>query len=332
MLVHPGVWQRAARDAAASPGGPGYDFLPGLAALRPVVSGADLAICHLEVPLGEAGAEPRGFPLFSAPPEVADALGRMGYDSCSTASNHAIDRGADGAARTLAALDAAGVRHAGTARDAGEGSAPTLLELPDVAVAHLSYTYGHNNVRPADKPWLVNTLADGSIAADARAARAAGAAVVIVSIHWGAEYVTTPTSEQRTLAAELMAGEDVDLVVGHHAHVVQPIEQFGDRFVVYGMGNSISALSHDFAGGASREGIVPVFTFSAGADGRWRVTDIEVTPTYVSGVGGLHASDVAADLADPPLGEDVARLRRARARTVAAVFALGADPDIVRVR
>lgn len=100
----------------------------------------------------------------------------------------------------------------------------------------------------------------------------------------------------------------VDLVIGHHAHV-SPLERFGDRFVVYGMGNLIAAASHDNADGASREGIVPKFAFAEGADGRFRVTRILVPPTYVDTAGelasrpgtagALHTTDVAAALASP---------------------------------
>lgn len=330
VLVHPGVWMRAQRDGAAE--GTSYDFLPMFRQIRPHIEDADLAICHMEVPFGPDGAAPKGFPLFSAPPQVADALGRLGYDSCSTASNHGIDRGEDGVRRTLDAFDEAGVHHAGTARSQQEHDTPNILDANGVKVAHLSYTYGHNNARPADKPWLINVLADDRIIPDAEAARAAGAEVVIVSIHWGTEFVQSPTSAQTELATELMDSPAVDLVLGHHAHVVQPIQQFGDRFVVYGMGNIVSAISHDYAQGASREGILPEFTFTEGEDGRFTVTEIIVNPTYVDPLGGLHITDVAAALADPEPGEDVARLRRAQQRTAAVINSLGADAEVVSVR
>ncbi|MGQ0624736.1 MAG: CapA family protein [Sporichthyaceae bacterium] len=331
LLIHPGVWWRAEREARAAGKGDRYDFLPALAQLRGLISGADLALCHLEGPLGAPGSAPRGFPLFSIPPELATAIQRLGYDSCSTSSNHGIDQGEAGVNSTLAALDDVGVAHVGTARNAAE-DASAMLRAAGVTVAHLSYTYGHNNTRPADKPWLINTLADDTIVADARAARAAGAEVVIASIHWGQEYVAAPTPAQVALATTLMSSGQVDLVLGHHAHVVQPVEAFGDRYVAYGMGNLISAISHDFANGASREGILPRFTFTRGGDGRWRVTEIVITPTYVSPVGGLHTVDVAADLRRKPAGEDLARLRRARERTAAVIYSRDVDDDVVRVR
>ncbi len=331
LLVHPGVWWRAEREGRVADPPVRFDFFPALSELRPLIAGADLALCHLEGPLGAPGSAPHGFPLFNIPPELAIAVERLGYDSCSTSSNHGLDQGEVGVNSTIEALDEVGVAHVGTARNEAE-DAPAMLDAAGVTVAHLSYTYGHNNARPADRPWLINTLADDSIVADAIGAREAGAEVVIASIHWGVEFVADPTADQVALATRLMDSGEVDLVIGHHAHVVQPIEAFGDRYVAYGLGNVISALSHDFAGGASREGIVPTFTFTRQPDDRWLVTRIDVTPTYVSPVGGLHTADVSTTLRKPPAGEDLDRLRRARARTAAIVYARGADDDVVRVR
>ncbi len=90
------------------------------AGVRPVVSRADLAICHMETVYGKDGGPFTGYPAFKSPPQVAAALKHTGYDSCSTASNHTLDDGADGVRRTLGAMDAAGLRHAGSARSAAE--------------------------------------------------------------------------------------------------------------------------------------------------------------------------------------------------------------------
>ena len=92
ILVHDNVWASAA-SAARRTGARDFDFRPMLAPLRPVLSAADLAICHLETPLAPAGGPYSGYPLFSAPPQVVDALDWVGYDACSTASNHSVDQG-----------------------------------------------------------------------------------------------------------------------------------------------------------------------------------------------------------------------------------------------
>lgn len=94
------------------------------AGVKPVVSGADLAICHMETIYGRDGGPFTGYPSFKSPPEVAAALKDAGYDSCSTASNHTLDDGADGVRRTLGAMDAVGLRHTGSARSAAEAGRP----------------------------------------------------------------------------------------------------------------------------------------------------------------------------------------------------------------
>jgi len=122
VLPHGPVLRRAGEDGAKS--GQPYDFRPMLAELRPLVGGADLAVCHLEVPLSRDGRDIASWPSFNAPPQLATALRWAGYDACSTASNHAMDRGAAGVAATLDVLDQAGLRHDGTARHAAEAAPP----------------------------------------------------------------------------------------------------------------------------------------------------------------------------------------------------------------
>src|SRR5829696_4992807 len=111
LLVHAPV-------ASAAATATGYDFRPLLAPVRPIVRRADLALCHAETPIG---AGPRsGYPLFNAPPALATAVRWTGFDACSTASNHSLDRGARGVATTLRTLRRAGVRATGTARSRRE--------------------------------------------------------------------------------------------------------------------------------------------------------------------------------------------------------------------
>ena len=235
ILIHRTIAQIA--DANA-PGAGVYDFTPMLLPIEPWVGEADLAICHLEGALDPENAGLSYYPLFNAPHEVADALAAAGYDACSTAGNHTLDHGFTGLADTLAILDAAGIRHAGSARNAEE-RLPSLYEVNGVTVGHLAYTYGTNGLRlPEDEPWAVNLIGDGDgILEDAHWARKHGAEFVVVSMHWGTEYQTPPTAGQAALAERLLASPDIDLILGTHVHVVQPIGRVGGEVVVYGMGN-----------------------------------------------------------------------------------------------
>jgi poly-gamma-glutamate capsule biosynthesis protein CapA/YwtB (metallophosphatase superfamily) len=278
VLPHGPVLRQA--GAYGGQAGQPYDFRPMFADLRPVVAAADLAICHLEVPLSSDGRGVASWPSFNAPPQLATALRWAGYDACSTASNHALDRGPAGVVATLGVLDQAGLGHAGTARNAAE-AAGAVVDAGGLRVGLLGYAYGLNGGRvPADQPWLVNLIDPDRIIADARAARRAGARFVVALLHWGQENQAAPTTPQRELARRLLAAPEVDLILGHHAHVVQPIEQVGGKWVAYGMGNSLSNQTPACCAAGSQDGVLVQVT--VGVDrGVARVRAVRHVPTWV---------------------------------------------------
>lgn len=291
VLPHSSVIDRAGTDA----GGQGYDFAPMLKGVAPVVSRADLAICHMETVYGKEGGPYTGYPSFKSPPEVATALRATGFDSCSTASNHTLDDGSEGVDRTLGALDAAGIRHAGSARSAAEAARPTILPAGPgkraAKVAHLAYTYGTNDIPlPAGKPWTVNVTDERKIVAEARKARRAGADVVVLSAHWGTEWQDEPDAGQLDLAERLTASQqdgrpDLDLIIGTHAHVPQAYEKVNGTWVVYGMGDQIAGAMINYQGVQDPRGnqsSMGRFTFAPPArpGGRWRVKKAEFVPQW----------------------------------------------------
>ncbi|MFI7014053.1 CapA family protein [Streptomyces sp. NPDC050164] len=284
VLPHSSINDRARFDA----GGTGYDFRPMLAGIRSVVSRADVALCHMETVYGADG-DYTGYPTFKSPPEVARALAATGYDGCSTASNHTLDDGAAGIRRTLDALDRAGVRHAGSARAEEEARTVTVLQAGPAKIAHLAYTYGTNGIPlPDGQPWAVNLIDEARILADARAARRAGADVVVVSTHWGTEWQDAPDEQQLTLARSLTAARsqgrpDIDLILGTHAHVPQAYEKVNGTWVIYGMGDQISGEMTNHQGARDPRGnqsTLGRFTFAPPArpGGRWEVTKAEFVP------------------------------------------------------
>jgi poly-gamma-glutamate capsule biosynthesis protein CapA/YwtB (metallophosphatase superfamily) len=278
VLPHRSVVERARAYGARS--GRRYDFRPMFAAIRPIVSAADLAVCHLETPLSPSGRQLSGYPAFNAPPQLAAAIRHAGYDACSTASNHSLDRGAPGVAGTLRVLDKAGLRHAGMARRPREAR-PTILTVRGIRVALLSYTYGLNGFRlPRGRPWLVNLLSPSRILADAKAARRAGSQFTVVFLHWGQEYRPAPTQAQRELARKLLADPSVDLIVGHHAHVVQPVRRIHGKWVAFGLGNSLSAQSAACCPAATQDGVLLQVVLVRKAD-HYVVGDVRYTPTWV---------------------------------------------------
>lgn len=293
LLPHSPVIAQAARYAQGT--GQRYDFDPMLAPMAPIISGADVAICHLEVQVSPDQAHLTTYPVFGGPVELVDAAKRAGYDGCSNASNHSLDKGLAGIKATLDRFDQDGLHHAGTARSAAEAATTTMYDVKGVKVAHLSYAYGFNGYRvPAGAPWAVDQIDVAKIHADAATARARGADLVVVSLHWGTEGVHAPSADQRAVAAALAPDRNIDLIVGCHAHVVQPIDQIDGTFVVWGMGNQLSnQLSVP-----NVDGLTVRATAVRRADGRWKVAGIEGIPSWVQ-AGSYRVLPVVPTLADP---------------------------------
>lgn len=289
-LIHMPVTSAAAANGDNT--GQPYDYLPMFTPVASIISDADLAICHLEVPLSPTDTGLSGYPRFNAPRELADDLAAAGFDGCSTASNHALDQGTDGLLSTLDILDEAGLAHAGTASSA-DGTQATMYDVDGVTIAHLSATWSTNGLaEPADQPWLVQDIDVNSLIAKAEAAKRDGADFVVVSVHCCVEYQTLPTSSQIDTDRRLIESPAIDLVIGHHAHVVQPIERWNDEYIVYGLGNFLSAQHHRTN---TADGVIVLVELTERND-QWVVRKIDFVPTYVT-VGDYRILPAAETIA-----------------------------------
>ncbi|HZZ97102.1 MAG TPA: CapA family protein [Jatrophihabitantaceae bacterium] len=297
VLIHPQLWHQAHRDALAE-GRKGFDFRAMYASIAPDVSRADLAICEMESPLAPPQGPFTGWPQFTSPPQVLTALRDVGYDSCTTASNHTIDEGYTGVKRTLDEIDAAGLKHTGSARSAAEAAKPLIFTMPNgIRVAQLAYSFGFNQLsRPPGEPWIANLLNVPDILEAAKRAKQAGADIVVLSLHWGIEYNLQATSLQIQQAHQLLASPNIDLILGDHPHVVEPAERINHKWVIYSMGNQISRHADPIL--VSREGAMPEFTFTEVRPGRFRVTKARVIPTLMRLRPKLRLIDLPLALAD----------------------------------
>jgi Bacterial capsule synthesis protein PGA_cap len=273
LLIHQPVWTRAWADG----GGHRYDFRPMLRSIRPLITGADLALCHLETP--PSYGPPRGYPSFRTPAALAGAIRATGWDACSTASNHTLDAGQSGVNTTLGALDRAGVRHTGSYRSQAAARRPTILKAKGVKVAFLAYT-ALTNGQPIPHPWTLNRASPSRILRDARRARRAGADAVVVNLHWGAEYVHSPTHAQLSLARVLTRSDAITAVVGQHVHVVQPIRWMHGKPVVFGEGNLLSNQTAACCPASSQDGLIALLDLRVGGSGV-RAVRVRYLPTYV---------------------------------------------------
>jgi Bacterial capsule synthesis protein PGA_cap len=309
LLIHSPVFDRA----LANGGGQRYDFAPMFRYVRAYLTRADLAICHVETPM--TSRPPSGYPIFNTPPALARAIASSGWDVCSTASNHTLDQGQFGVDATIAALNRAGVGHAGSYRSAAGRRRPAILTVKGLRVAFLSYAE-HTNGIALPAPWSVNLARADRILAEARRARRAGAQVVIVNVHAGDEYRHAPSAFQRRLARRLLRSRTITAVIGQHAHVVQPITETSGRLVVYGEGNLISNQSAACCPAATQDGLIALLQIEWDSRRGARTVRIDYVPTWVR-----HP-----DYAVLPVGDAAGRglanraaLRASYHRTVAVV-------------
>lgn len=317
ILIHSQVWKAATVNA----GGSGYDFTPMFARVKPLIEGVDLAICHLEVPLVALGEKPTTNPLYSAPTEIAWAIKEMGFDRCSNASNHTFDNGVKGIEATLNEFDALGLGHAGMARTPEEIE-PKVFDVKGIKVTHLSYTFGFNDIpAPNGETWRSALIDPARIIADAQKARDMGAQVVIVSMHWGRETQTDLSDFQLTNADAITKSGLIDLVIGHHAHVVQKIEQVNGVWTVFGLSNLISYLpTTDAFTPNTQDGMIVTTNITLNPDGSVVVEKPVVYPTWVDKKNGVVVRPILNDLADPTVPEDIkAELNVSLERTRAVV-------------
>ncbi len=232
-------------DAAWACGkGKKYDYSECFRLVKPIISAADLAVGNLEVTLG--GAPYTGYPRFSAPDAYLDAILDAGFDVITTANNHCLDRDAKGVKRTNGVLDSLKVSHLGCYVDQEERDReyPVVMDVKGIRIALLTYTYGTNGI-PVTKPNVVNLIDTAQIRKDIEVAKSKQPDLIIASMHWGIEYVTKETAEQRKLAHWLV-DNGVDHVIGGHPHVVEPFEMYTspvdsmEHYIIYSLGNFVS--------------------------------------------------------------------------------------------
>lgn len=298
--------------------GEGYDFAPVFEYTKPYISEADLAIGVLEGPVAgaEAGYSSGNFddakPFWlNFPDEFAEAVRDAGFDLVTNATNHILDRGTEGAYRTIDTLDRIGLGHTGTYRDAAEKEAGRvhLVEEGGLRIAVLSYTYGVNDdlVDHPDELFvtgeyasLTSTIVDptsasfgavrAAVAADFAQAKELSADLIVVLPHWGEQFTNVPTDFQKTWRS-IFLEEGADIILGAHSHDVQPIvmEEVGGRetLTCYCPGNYCD-LYREFDGDcsvlvevkvdrASKEviggSIIPLWT-EAQQDGQFRAVPV----------------------------------------------------------
>jgi poly-gamma-glutamate capsule biosynthesis protein CapA/YwtB (metallophosphatase superfamily) len=281
ILMHQDV-----KWAAAQNGG----FEPLWEEVTPLFQSADLVFGNLETPIAPIIGQPGQPYLFNAPAELPEALKHSGFTVLSTGNNHAYDQGTRGLLETLTRLEVARLISIGSGRDRLQAMAPHILERNGLRIAFLAWTdlFNLRLNREGKGPW-VNGF-DVEQACDAINTVKSQADAVVVSLHWGKEDRHEPTPRQRAVAARLFEA-GADLILGHHPHVLQPLEvtEVGGRrvAVAYSLGNFISnqdriydAAQMSVVQGDERDGAAVVATFTRTAPGRVELEKIGYIPLW----------------------------------------------------
>ena len=238
VLIHDSLYNDAWNDKEQR-----YDFSKYLPYIKNKLNESDVAYYNQETILGGSDIGLSSYPSFNSPQEVGDAMIDAGFNLVSLATNHTFDRGERAVLSSREYWnnqDKVLAIGSYSSDDEKRQLESTIIEKNNIKYAFLNYTYGTNgNVIPYGKNYLVNLIDKEKISQDIENIRNK-VDLLIVAMHWGVEYTHTPTDSQRELA-KFLADKDVDIVIGTHPHVIQPVEFIGNTLVFYSLGNFISA-------------------------------------------------------------------------------------------
>ena len=234
-LLHSSVYNDAYKNGV-------YDFKPQLEYIKPIVQNYDLAFYNQESILGGTSLGLSSYPTFNSPQEFGDAMIDAGFNMVSLANNHTLDKGEKGVLSSCEYWQNKDVLTAGSYCSAEDADEIKIKEKNGIKYTLLAYTYGTNGISiPSGKEYLVNLYSDEKAKEDIEKVRDK-VDLLIVSMHWGTEYRTEPTEEQKR-EAEYLSSLGVDIIIGTHPHVIEPITYINDTLVIYSLGNFISAQS-----------------------------------------------------------------------------------------
>lgn len=275
-------------DAARQPDG-SIDFHDMLAPVADLIGDADYTVANVDGVMGASDVY-SGYPRFSSPVELLDALRDAGVDMLTMSNNHALDCDYAGLVAQMDVCDARGMDHIGASRSRREHDTPQIREINGIRVGFLNYTSHANGREEACAPeaaaYGLNFAYKSNFAADAQALRDAGAEAIVAFMHWGEEYNRLADDEENILASRLISA-GVDVIVGGHPHVIQRIYWLeGSRLAdgqpqttlcCFSLGNFLSNQQSEY----QNCGIIFEFTLKKAADGSVSVHSPGYIPVFV---------------------------------------------------
>ena len=234
-LIHDSIYKDA------SLGGGNYDFMSMFTDVGEIIKDYDLRYYNQETIIGGKNLGLSNYPLFNSPDEIGSDLVKTGFNMVSLANNHSLDKGEVGLNYSINfwnSLD--GVITAGSYASWEDRENIKIHEVNGIKFAFLSYTTGTNGLSiPSGKEYLVNVYDEDKVKEDIEKIKD-DVDLIIVAMHWGSEYTHTPTKEEKEIA-KYLSSLGVNLIIGCHPHVVQPVDYVGDTLVIYSLGNFISS-------------------------------------------------------------------------------------------
>ena len=226
----------------ASNGDDTYSFDKMFTEVSDLIKGNDLAFYNQESIIGGKSLGLSAYPRFNSPEEIGDSMVNLGFNLVSLANNHTMDKGEQGVINSVSYWKTKpGVYYSGQAlSNEDRESNIKILEKNGIKYAFFAYTTVTNGLLPpTGKEYLTNIYSKEKVQNDINKVKDK-VDLIIVSMHWGEEYTTNPSSNQKQVAKEL-SEMGVNLVIGNHAHSLQPVEMINDTLVFYALGNFISA-------------------------------------------------------------------------------------------
>ena len=253
-LIHSSLYNEAHRNANYD----GYDFSPMYELLKPIVSNYDIEYYNQETILGGSEIGLSDYPTFNSPYEVGDTMIDLGFNLVSLATNHTIDSGSKAVLNSREYWNSKeNVLAVGSYSSEEERNKVDIRESNGITYTMLNYTYGTNGIKvPEGKEYLVNVWPTDldindpekdteyqdykkTVLEDIKRVRDK-VDVLFVAMHWGVEYTHEPTEYEKDMA-KFLADNGVDVIIGTHPHVIQPVTWIDNTLVIYSLGNLISA-------------------------------------------------------------------------------------------
>jgi hypothetical protein len=268
---------------SGSLGNGNYDFSIMFKSIKPYIEKADFAVGNLETTLAGSEKKYTGYPMFNAPEILAKNIKDAGFDMVTTANNHSLDRKFYGVVKTIENLDKAGLLHIGTYKTKQDSEAIFVEDIKGVKVAFLVYTYGTNGLAVPEK-FAINLIDRSRMFEDIKRARSLNVDMIITSMHFGNEYQAKQNKTQEDLVNFLFQN-GVDVVLGSHPHVLQPVEMkkvrdvYGvekERFAIYSQGNIVSNMSSRY----KNSGVIVNLNIRKDKNGT-TIDKVEYIPTMV---------------------------------------------------